>query len=243
MSYIVKIIGMERLQKIIAQSGLCSRRKAEELILDNKVMVNGKIINILGSQASFDDEIIVDGKKLNLEKKVYYILNKPSNYITTTSDTHNRKTVMELVSGIKERIYPVGRLDIDTTGLLILTNDGELDNHLIHPRYEIVKEYIALCKPSIKKEDLKKLEEGIILEDGFVKANEVKILRTDSSNTLISLKISVGKKHIVKRMVEYLDSKVIQLQRVAIDFLTLGDLEVGKYRKLTDEEVEKLKKL
>ena len=233
---------MERIQKVIAASGICSRRKAEELILEGRVSVNGNVISTLGYKVDENDKIEVNGKELTKETKEYYILNKPKGYICTSKDTHGRKTVVDLIK-TNSRLFTVGRLDYDTTGLILLTNDGELSNHLIHPRYGISKEYQALVSPSISQNQIDLLTKGFNLEDGFVRAIEAKIVQNNSKNSQISIKISVGKKHIIKRMIKYIGSSVLELHRSNLAFLDLKNLNVGQYRKLSYEEIKKLKEL
>lgn len=235
---------IERLQKLIAQSGICSRRHAEELILDGKVMVNGVIVNTLGSKASDEDEIIVNGKKLVLEKKVYYMLNKPKDTITTSSDTHDRNTVIDLFKDLKERVFAVGRLDKDTTGLLIITNDGDLSMKLMHPRFETDKTYECVVEPSLNQETLNILLKGVYLDDGYAKANSVKLIDYNSRLCKVSINISIGKKHIVKRMIKYVGGEVKELKRITMGPLKLDKtLKEGQYRMLTEEEIDKLKKM
>jgi len=234
---------MERLQKLIAESGVCSRRKAEEYIVQGLVKVNGNIITELGSKANYTDKIEVNNKVIKLEKKVYFLLNKPKHTITTSSDTHDRLTVIDLFKNEKERVFAVGRLDYDTTGVLLVTNDGDLSNKLIHPRYEISKVYIATCSSIIPENNLNILTKGIILEDGPVKAKSAKVISYLDNKTVVELEINVGKKHIVKRMIQYIGSEVIDLHRKSIAFLTDKNLPIGAYRTLTEEEIKKLKEL
>ena len=236
---------MERLQKVIAQSGFCSRRKAEELIVEGKVQVNGVACTVLGTKINPEDEVIVDGVKLELETKVYYLFYKPKNCLTTSKDDRNRPTVMNYLKDIDQRVFAVGRLDFDTTGALLITNDGELANHLIHPRYEVEKQYQAKCLGKLDEEDLEKLTAGIELEDGFVKALKTKVLKYDKINntTDVEIWVSEGRNHMIKRMVAYLGSEVIALKRCSFAGLTLGNLRPGTYRKLTDKEVSELKKV
>lgn len=234
---------MERLQKVIASSGLCSRRKAEELIIDGRVKVNGVICNTLGSQVNMDDLIMVDDKLLEIEKKVYYLLNKPKNCITTVSDDHGRITVMDYMKGIPYRVFPVGRLDYDTTGALLFTNDGELSNHLMHPRYEVNKTYQATCLGKLTSKDMTKLENGIFLDDGFIKAISARVIDYchNTNTTFVEIKVSEGRKHMIKNMISYLGSQVIKLHRYEIAGITTENLEIGKYRELTDKEIKCLK--
>ena len=233
---------MERIQKIIAQSGYCSRRKAEELISAGKVYLNGDIVTELGTKASYEDDIVVDGNKLDLkEDKVYYLLNKPRGVITSTSDEKNRKTVIDLIEEEK-RIYPVGRLDYDTTGVLLLTNDGELTNLLIHPKNKIEKHYVAKIEGIPTKEELVSLTRGIIIDGHKVKAVKAKLKKMNKKNNVsfIDIIISDGRNHQVKKMFEAIGYSVIKLTREKFAFLTVDNLKTGEYRKLNIKEVKQL---
>ena len=232
---------MERLQKVIANSGYCSRRKAEELIEAGKVKVNGKTIYELGTKVDSNDTIMINNKSLKKEDKVYYLLNKPRQVITSVSDDKGRKTVVDLID-TKERIYPVGRLDYDTTGALILTNDGELANMLMHPSSNINKVYIAKIKGLIGKKEINKLESGVVI-DGFKTSKSIARIKkydktTDTS--IVELTIHEGKNHQVKKMFEAIGYDVIKLKRERIAFLNVNDLKSGEYRKLNPKEIKKL---
>lgn len=231
---------MERLQKLIASSGLTSRRKAEELITGGKVKVNGKVVTELGVKASRKDEIEVNGKYLNFEEKEYYLLNKPRGVITSTSDEKGRKTVVDLIP-TSARIYPIGRLDYDTTGVLLLTNDGEFANILMHPNSEIDKVYLAKVTGIIKKEQVEALKEGIRLDDNtLVKATHVKVRKVDlEKNTcLVEITIHEGKNHQVKRMFSSIGFPVEKLTRKRVGIFQLEGLKSGEYRKLTIKEIQ-----
>ena len=232
---------MERLQKVIAESGLTSRRKAEELIKDGKVQVNGKIITELGTKVTSKDEIIVDGKLLEKETKEYYLLNKPREVITSTKDEKNRKTVVDLID-TKARIYPVGRLDYDTTGVLLLTNDGDFANILTHPKNEIEKVYFAKLNKIIKGEDIHKIEKGIKIDNQIVKPVKLKLKKIDKENNtcIVQIIIKEGKNHEVKRLFESVGYQVNKLKRERIAMFTLNDLQSGKYRKLTTKEISQV---
>lgn len=232
---------MERLQKVIAQSGVTSRRKAEELIVEGKVKVNGKIITELGTKVSSSDEILVNNELISYEQKEYYILNKPRGVLSTTSDDKNRKTVVDMIP-TTARIYPVGRLDYDTTGLILLTNDGEFANILMHPRSEIDKVYVAKLKGIIKGEQINKLKEGVLIDDALVKASRVKLKKQDpKTNTcMVQLIIHEGKNHQVKRMFDSVGYEVLKLKREKVAFFDLKGLQSGEYRKLTAKEVSKV---
>jgi len=230
---------MERLQKIIANSGYCSRRKAEELIEKGKVSVNGETITDLGTKANISDTIIVEGKKLELENKEYILLYKPRGIVSTTNDEKGRKTVIDLIE-TENRLYPVGRLDYDTSGLLLLTNDGELTNSLIHPKNEIQKQYIAKIDTAVNPQLIKKLSSGVIIDGKKTKADRVKIKKLDrrKNKTIIEIVIHEGKYHQVKRMFEAIGYNVESLKREKFAFLDLKGLKSGEYRHLTTKEVK-----
>ncbi len=232
---------MERLQKIIAESGYASRRKAEELIKNGKVIVNGKIVTELGSKASFGDDILVDGKKIEKEEKEYYIFNKPRGVITSTSDEKGRKVVIDYFDSNK-RLFPVGRLDYDTTGLLIVTNDGKLSNLITHPKSEIEKFYVAKLEGIIKGTEINKLKEGIVLDGVKCIPKRVKLKSFDkkSNSSIVEITITEGKNHEIKRLFEKVGFNVIKLKRERIAFLSLGNLQSGEYRKLNPKEVKEL---
>ena len=232
---------MERLPKILALSGYASRRKAEDLIKAGKVMVNGKVVRELGTKANFSDDILIDGKKIEREEKEYYIFNKPRGVITSTSDDKGRKVVTDYFETNK-RLYPVGRLDYDTTGLLILTNDGELANLIMHPRNEIEKQYIAKLEGIIKGEEINKLKNGIVLDGTKCIPKRVKLREFDKkTNTyIVEIVICEGKNHEVKRLFESVSFNVLKLKRERIGFLTLGKLKSGEYRKLNPKEFKQL---
>lgn len=233
---------MERLQKVIAQAGVASRRKAEELITEGKVKVNGKVVTELGTKVSDKDQIEVENNIIEKENKEYYLLNKPRGVVTTTQDDKNRKTVVDLIP-TNARIYPVGRLDYDTTGALLLTNDGDFANILMHPKHEVTKVYIAKIKGLIKGEQINKLKDGVEIEPGVVvKGERVKLKKTDSkSNTsMVQITITEGKNHQVKKMFEAVGFEVVKLKREKIAFFDLKDLQSGEYRKLTPKEVSKV---
>ena len=233
---------MERLQKVIANSGYCSRRKAEELILQKKVTVNGEIISELGTKVDGTDVIEIDCQMLNTNlDKVYYLLNKPRGVISSVNDEKGRKTVVELIDTDK-RIYPIGRLDYDTTGLLILTNDGELANKLMHPSNKIPKTYLAKIAGILDKQAIDKLKKGVVVDGRKVKIIDFKIKKKDlqKETTYISLTIIEGRNHIVKNLFKELGYLVDKLTRTHYDFLDINDLASGEYRMLTIKEVKKL---
>ena len=233
---------MERLQKVIANSGYCSRRKAEEYIKMGKVYVNGEKVTELGTKVSYNDAIHINGEMLKLEEdKVYYLLNKPRSVISTVSDDKNRKTVVDLIETDK-RIYPIGRLDYDTTGLLILTNDGELANTLMHPKFNVEKKYIAKLNKFFEISDLKKLESGILIDNIKCIPTRVKIKTNNREKDFSIVEISIveGRNHIIKRIFNELGYLVDKLSRVEYAFLNINNLKSGEYRELTIKEVKKL---
>ena len=232
---------MERLQKIIAESGYASRRKAEELIKKGKVIVNGKVVTELGTKASFGDDILVEGKKIEKEEKEYYIFNKPRGVITSTSDDKGRKVVTDYFNSNK-RLFPVGRLDYDTTGLLIVTNDGELSNLITNPKNEIEKVYVAKIEGIIKGTEINKLKSGIVLDEVKCIPKRVKLKSFDkkSNSSIVEITITEGKNHEVKRLFESVGFSVSKLKRERVAFLSLGNLQSGEYRKLNPKEVKQL---
>lgn len=236
---------MERLQKVIAHAGIASRRKAEELITEGKVKVNGQVVRELGIKVSSHDSIEVEGVKIEKEEKVYYLLYKPRGIISAVSDDRGRKTVLDLFPQVEQRIFPVGRLDFDTSGVLLLTNDGEFANQMTHPRYKIDKTYVAKVKGLPRREDLKKLERGIELEDGKTSPAKVKVLSSDKqqNKSIIALTIHEGKNRQVKRMFEAIGCPVQKLKREQFAFLGLHGLNAGESRELTAHEVKQLRVL
>lgn len=238
---------MERLQKIISRAGAASRREAERMILAGRVQLNGLVVTELGVQAEAgQDEIAIDGQVLQLAvPRLYFLLNKPQGYISAVKDDRGRKTVVELLPEVKEYIYPVGRLDYDTEGLLILTNDGEMMNGLLHPSYEIDKTYIAQVQGVVKQGQLQKLAEGILLEDGMTAPAKVKLLKQakDNSSCLVQLTIHEGRNRQVRRMLQAVGHKVLKLRRVGFAGLDLQGVAPGSYREMKTEEVAALKKL
>ncbi len=233
---------MERLQKVIANLGYCSRRHAEELIVNNKVKVNGNIVNVLGSQVKKGDTIEVEGNILDNNKNYeYYLLNKPREVISASSDDKGRKTVVDLIN-TDTRIYPIGRLDYDTTGIILLTNDGELANKLMHPSSNIDKVYIAKVNGIVTGLDIKKLRNGVIIDGRKTGKSRVKLKSVDKKNnkSIVEITIHEGRNHQVRKMFEVLGYEVIKLRREKYAFLTLDKVKVGEYRKLTFKEVTTL---
>ncbi len=233
-----------RLQKCIAEAGIASRRGAEELIAKGKVKVNGVTVREQGVKVNPDtDEIEVGGKVLRkTEKKYYIMLNKPAGYITTTSDTHGRQTVMDLVGDVHARIYPVGRLDIDTEGLLLMTNDGDFANNVIHPSKNHKKTYIAEVKGLPPLMLLKQFSKGIDIGDYKTRPATAELLTGTQRTSTVKVTISEGKKRQVRRMFEAIGHPVISLKRVSIGDIQLGNLPRGKWRHLRKEEIERLMK-
>jgi len=232
-----------RLQKFLAAAGVASRRKAEELIRQGKVTVNGERA-VLGTRVDPEKDIVrLDGKVVTPEKKVYLILNKPRGVVTTCRDPQGRRTVLDLIGSIGAAVHPVGRLDYDTEGLLLLTNDGDLTNKLIHPRYQIEKTYHVLVEGRPTEQDLETLRRGLLLEDGWTAPARVSILKEMRGKTWLEMSIHEGRNRQVRRMWARLGYPVLKLRRTRFAFLTLGRLRPGEYRHLSREEVRKLRAL
>lgn len=232
---------MVRLQKAIADLGYCSRRKAEEFIVSGKVYVNGKQVTELGTKVSTSDTIRVNNELLTRQEKEYYMLNKPREVVTTTKDDKGRKTVLDYIDTDK-RIYPVGRLDYDTTGLILLTNDGEFANMMMKPNSKIEKTYIAKINGIMPKEDLISLKKGVIIDKRKCIPDRVKVKSIDkvNNNSIIEITIHEGKNHEIKKIFEHFHLDVLKLKRVKYGSLVLGNLASGKYKKLTSKEVKVL---
>ena len=233
---------MERLQKVIANYGYTSRRKAEDLIKRQKVMVNGQIITELGTKVSARDVISIDGVIINKDvKHEYYILNKPRNVISSTTDKAGRITVVDLID-TDARIYPIGRLDYDTTGLILLTNDGDFANTLMHPSFEIEKTYIAKLDKVLSKEEILAIKKGITVDKRIVEVRRFKVKKRDlDKNTdIVEITIVEGRNHIIKKLFKELGVNVLKLSRIAYGFLDVKNLKSGEYRKLTIKEIKKL---
>lgn len=235
---------LERLQKVIAQSGVTSRRKAEKLITDGKVKVNGKVVRTLGIKVSPEDKVEVNNIPLEKEAPVYYLLYKPRRVISSVKDEKGRKVVTDLLGEeVTERVFPIGRLDYDTSGILLLTNDGEFANLLMHPKYEIEKNYIAKIKGIPRKEELTKLRKGVKSGNEILHAVKYKLLSSDrnSNTSIVELSLHEGKNRQVRRMFEALGLPVLKLKREKYGFLTLNGLQSGEYRPLTPKEVKQLR--
>ena len=238
-------IDMERIQKILAKAGIASRREAERMVTEGRVTVNGKVVNKLGFKAdSSKDYIKVDGKKLGrFEPKVVLLLNKPTGFISTVKDPKGRPTAIDLIKDIKWRVYPVGRLDFDAQGLLLLSNDGDLTHFLSHPKFSIPRTYLVKVRGVPEEERLTRLKRGVMLEDGKARAVSAQILRQRGKNTWIQVVVTEGRNHLVKRMFSAIGHPVLKLQRVGFGPIQLGSLPIGQYRYLTSGEVMKLKLL
>jgi 23S rRNA pseudouridine2605 synthase len=233
---------LERLQKVIAHAGIASRRKAEELILQGKVTVNGEVVKQLGTKVGPNDVVEVNGIKVEKEEPVYFLFYKPKGVVTTVKDDKNRKTVLDFFPDVTERIYPVGRLDYDTSGILLMTNDGEFANLLTHPKYEIEKTYIAKVKGIPTREHLKQLQKGVRLDDGLTAPAKAKFLSADKrkNTAIIELTIHEGRNRQVRRMFEKIGYPVMKLKRERYAFLDLTGLNAGEWRPLTPHEVKQL---
>lgn len=235
---------MERLQKVIAHAGFTSRRKAEELILKGKVMVNGQVVKQLGIKVDSSDEVIIDGIKLEKEEKEYYLFNKPRGVVTTTSDDKHRKTVMDYFETNK-RLYPVGRLDYDTTGALIITNDGDFTNAMLHPSNNIDKIYIAKLEGVIDGTAINKIKDGVKVSGFVVYATRVKLRKKDAkkNTSLVEITVHDGKNHEVRQIFENVGFPVEKLKRETFGTLGLKNLNSGEYRRITPKEIKELYKL
>lgn len=235
---------IERLQKYMASCGIASRRKCEELILNGFVSVNGQKITKLGTTIDTDKDIVeYKDKKITIEEdKVYLALNKPKGYVTTNKDERGRKTILDLVK-VNQRIFPIGRLDYQSSGLLLLTNDGDIYNKIIHPRVKIIKKYIVIVEGQFTPSELIRFKEGIDI-GGYVTApSEIRVIEIKNRNSKVEISITEGKNRQIRRMCDELNHKVIELKRVSVGEIRLGNLEEGKYRNLTNEELEYLKNL
>ncbi|MBI5599255.1 MAG: rRNA pseudouridine synthase [Deltaproteobacteria bacterium] len=234
----------ERLQKIIAQAGIASRRKAEEMILQGRVMVNRRVVDALGSKADPEkDTITVDGRNIFFaaRKRVYLLLNKPKGFISALSDPMKRPVVVDLLKKVKGRVFPVGRLDLDAEGVLLLTNDGEFSNRLIHPRFSVHKKYLVKVKDVPDGKDMEKLEKGVRLEDGKTLPAKVRFVRKTTENSWIEITVTEGRNRLIKRMCMAIGHPVAKLRRVEFAGVGLGKLKPGEWRFLTQKEVERLK--
>lgn len=236
-----------RINKYIALCGVASRRKAEELILAGRVTVNDEVMTELSYEVDEENDIVkVDDKLIKEENKlVYILLNKPEGYITTVKDQFDRPSVLDLVSDIKERVYPIGRLDYETSGLLLLTNDGDLTYKLTHPKHEVDKTYVARVKGKLTKEEIERFKGGLKIEDYTTAPAKLKVIKYDEQkdSSLLEIKIHEGKNRQVRKMCKAINHPVLRLRRSAMGKIKIGDCEIGKYRYLTEDEIKYLKNL
>lgn len=230
-----------RLQKYLAMCNVASRRASEKLIEDGRVTVNGKVVNVLGSKVSEGDVVCVDGIKTECEKKKYYImLNKPAGFVTTVSDENGRDTVMSLTDDISARLYPVGRLDYNTEGLLLMSNDGDFTYKITHPKHKLSKVYIAVVKGTPTRFDIEKLKSGVVIDGKKTAPAKVRALRAESGNCELEIIICEGRNRQVRKMCEAVGYPVLYLKRVQIGPVILGNLPMGRWRHLNPNEVEAL---
>lgn len=229
----------ERLQRVLAQRGVASRRASEQLITEGRVQVNGKVVTELGTRVLPHDQISVDGRAIGRQKPRYLLLNKPPGFITTSSDERGRWTVMDLIR-VPERVYPVGRLDRETQGLLLLTNDGEVANRVMHPRYRLAKEYHVVTDKRPSDGQLQELRDGILVQDKLVVPDEVRLLRESTEGFTIRMVIHEGMFHVVRQMMDRVQIHVVKLRRHRVGPITIGGVPLGAWRDLTPGELEQL---
>ena len=227
-----------RLNKYISQSGLCSRRTADELIKKGKVKVNNKLCDQVGTKINKDDKVIVNKKLIKPEKNIYVLLNKPKDYISTNKDTHNRRVVFDLVKGINKRLFSVGRLDRQTTGLLLLTNDGDVAKKLTHPSHKIKKIYCVTLEKKISNDEISQIKNGLFVEDELIKVDNIERLEKENE---VGIEIHMGKNRIIRKIFESLNHRVSKLDRVLFGPFTKKDLPRGKWRVLNQNEIRNLK--
>lgn len=226
-----------RLQKLLAECGIASRRGCEQLIRDGKVQVNGEVAQLGQQVLPGEDRIEVDGKPVDFDEKIYLVLNKPASVITTVKDTHGRKTVMNCIGGIDARVFPVGRLDSDVEGVLLFTNDGELAFRLTHPKYQVHKTYLAWVRGLVQPEAIRRLQQGVLLDDGMTAPAQATVLQANAKVSLIKLVLHEGRKREVKRMCAAVGHPVKNLHRVAFANIRAKGLRPGEWRNLSREEV------
>ena len=232
-----------RINRYLASCGLCSRRKAEEYIRDGKVKVNGVLTTNLATEIDENDEVLVNDMPVKLQNKFeYYMLNKPQGYVSTAEDDRDRKTVVELVK-TKSRIYPVGRLDFDSEGLLLLTNDGDLTNKLTHPKHNISKTYLVNINSAITNKEIQTLKNGVVIDGYKLHECEIKVLEASEKQTKMKITIFEGRNREIRKMFENINKRVVFLKRIKIADLELGNLKRGEYRALTQKEISYLKNL
>jgi 23S rRNA pseudouridine2605 synthase len=232
---------LDRLNKILAHAGVGSRRHCDDLIAAGRVSVDGRTVRDLGTRVAPGQRVSVDGEPIHTERSVYWLVNKPRGYLCTNHDPARRPLVLDLVPHVDQRVYTVGRLDEASEGLLLLTNDGDLAHQLMHPRFGVEKTYLVLVAGSPAKEDMEQLLKGVWLSDGHVKARRVKRLKGERGNTWLRITLSEGKNREIRRMLARLEHKVLRLRRVALGPVKLGELPVGKSRRLTAQEVAELR--
>jgi 23S rRNA pseudouridine2605 synthase len=238
-------LSQERIQKILAKAGIASRREAEEMLIEGRITVNGKVVDTLGSKADpSKDQIKVDGNRLPVfEPPIILLLNKPRGYLSTVKDPGGRPTIMDFLKKIKWRVYPIGRLDFDAEGLLLLTNDGELTYHLSHPKFSVPRVYWAKVSGVPDEKKLARLKRGILLEDGRAKIASYRLLRHKEKNSWIEVVVTEGRNRLVKRIFLAIGHPVLKLKRVGFGPIQLGSLPIGQFRYLLPEEIEKVRKL
>jgi 23S rRNA pseudouridine2605 synthase len=236
---------LERIQKILSHAGVASRREAERMILERRVMVNGRVVDTLGSKADpSKDHIKIDGKRIGrFDVQVTLLLNKPRNYLSTAEDPQERPTVMDLCKVVRQRVYPVGRLDFDAEGLLILTNDGELANILTHPRFEVPRTYLAKVIGVPDEKKLNRLRRGVMLEDGRARVVSCLVISEKEKHSWVRVVVTEGRNHLIKRIFSAIGHPVLKLKRVEFGPIQLGNLPIGQFRYLTVEEIEKIRNL
>lgn len=233
-----------RLNKYIASAGICSRRKADELIAAGNVKINGAVMREMGYDVQEGDHVSVNGRPVEAaDNKVYVAVNKPKGYITSMDDDRDRATVAQLVSDIPERLFPVGRLDYNTTGLLLMTNDGDLAYRLTHPKHEVYKTYVAMVSGIVSDARLAKLRKGVDIGGFVTSPAKVRVIKQNQRSTVVEISIHEGKNRQVRKMFKAVGNNVIELERIAIGDLRLGHMQQGHYRKLTRREIDYLKGL
>ncbi len=231
----------ERLQKIIANAGVASRRAAEEMIRQGRVSVNGAVVRELGTKAGPEDEIRIDGMLISTEvSRIYVMVNKPAGYVTTLKDPEGRPIITDLVGGVQERIFPVGRLDYDSEGLIFLTNDGDFAQKLQHPRFRIPKTYLVKIKGNLTGKELRDMKKGTRLEDGDFRPEILEIEKINPRSSWLRLTTHEGRNRVVRRFMEAMGHPVARLIRIAVDGISLGKLKEGEYRHLKPVEIRKL---
>lgn len=233
----------ERLQKVLSAAGLGSRRACEQLIVEGHVRVNGQLVSELPVLVEDDDFIEVDSRPIRRERKAYFLLNKPRGVVVSNADPSGRTRAIDLLAGVRERVFAVGRLDMESSGLLLLTNDGELSNRLTHPRYEVPKTYHAEVDGSVSGDDIARLTAGVYLAEGKARADRISVLNRSHRQTLLAITLTEGRNRQIRRMLAKLGHKVRKLKRVSLGRLTTRGLGVGKFRPLTADEVNYLKRL